>query len=133
MHPVGEAGKRCRRPGAIASTSTGQIAVVLAGVGEIGFFPENDSAFRRVALGGRPTEVVMTTRWRPRYVADELSDTISVVDVKAAQRIPEIRLGPQPQLSLADHGERLFYNGRLSHDGWMSCHSCHTDGHSNGL
>src|SRR5207247_8409668 len=22
---------------------------------------------------------------------------------------------------------------RLSHDGWFSCHSCHTDGHSNGL
>jgi cytochrome c len=26
----------------------------------------------------------------------------------------------------------LFFDGRLSHDGWMSCHSCHTDGHTNG-
>ena len=26
----------------------------------------------------------------------------------------------------------LFYNARLSLDGWFSCHSCHTDGHSNG-
>jgi len=133
VHPVGEAGNAAADPAAIALTATGEIAVVLAGVGEIGFFPENDSAFRRVALGGRPTEVVMSPDGGRAYVADELSDTISVVDVKAAQRISEIRLGPQPQLSLADHGERLFYNGRLSHDGWMSCHSCHTDGHSNGL
>jgi cytochrome c peroxidase len=36
-------------------------------------------------------------------------------------------------LSLADQGERLFYDARLSHDGWMSCQSCHTDGHTNGL
>ena len=30
-------------------------------------------------------------------------------------------------------GELLFHSARLSHDGWMSCHSCHTDGHTNGL
>src|SRR4029077_18036898 len=67
------------------------------------------------------------------YVADELSDTISVVDLKEARRIAEISLGSQPELTMADRGERFFYDGRLSHDGWMSCHSCHTDGHSNGL
>ena len=27
----------------------------------------------------------------------------------------------------------LFHDARLSHDGWFSCHSCHTDGHTNGL
>jgi cytochrome c peroxidase len=37
-----------------------------------------------------------------------------------------------PELSEVQRGELLFYNGRLSHDAWMSCHSCHTDGHSNG-
>ena len=36
-------------------------------------------------------------------------------------------------MSLADRGERLFFDARLSHDGWMSCHSCHTDGHTCGL
>src|SRR2546429_167098 len=49
---------------------------------------------------------------------------------RRARRIP---LGPQPELSLAERGELLFYDARLSHDGWFSCHSCHTDGHSNGL
>jgi len=27
----------------------------------------------------------------------------------------------------------IFFDARLSRDGWFSCHSCHTDGHSNGL
>jgi len=26
----------------------------------------------------------------------------------------------------------MFFDAGLSRDGWMSCHSCHTDGHSNG-
>ena len=32
-----------------------------------------------------------------------------------------------------DRGEILFFDARLSHDGWMSCSSCHTDGHTTGL
>jgi YVTN family beta-propeller protein len=133
VHPVGEAGNAAADPAAIALTATGELAVVLAGVGEIGFFPEDDSKFRRVVVGGRPTELVMSSDGARAYIADELSDTISVVDVKEARRVAEIRLGPQSDETLTDRGERLFYSGRLSHDGWMSCHSCHTDGHSNGL
>jgi YVTN family beta-propeller protein len=86
-----------------------------------------------VALGGRPSQLVVSFEGTRVFVADELSDTISIVDVKDASRVAEISLGPRPELSLADRGERLFYDGHLSHDGWMSCHSCHTDGHSNGL
>ena len=36
-------------------------------------------------------------------------------------------------MSQVDRGELLFYDARLSHDRWMSCDSCHTDGHTNGL
>jgi cytochrome c peroxidase len=132
-HPVGAAGSAAADPAAIALTAGGEIAVAMAGVGEVGLFPEDDSTFRRIPLGGRPTEMVLSADGRRAFVADELSDTICVVDVKEARRTGEISLGPQPELTLADRGERLFYDGRLSHDGWMSCHSCHTDGHTNGL
>jgi cytochrome c peroxidase len=54
------------------------------------------------------------------------------VDLARAKVTAEISLGPQPDLGLAERGELLFYDARLSHDGWFSCHSCHTDGHSNG-
>ena len=58
--------------------------------------------------------------------------TISVVEPDPGRRVAVFSLGPRPELSLLERGERLFYDARLSHDGWMSCHSCHTDGHSNG-
>src|SRR5439155_22565757 len=45
----------------------------------------------------------------------------------------EVALGPRVEPSRVGRGELLFYDARLSHDGWFSCHSCHTDGHSNGL
>ena len=133
VHPVGEAGNAAADPAEIALAANGQIAVALAGVGEVGFLKEDDSNMRRVTVAGRPTALVVTPDGSQVYAADELRDTISVVNVAAAVKVAEISLGPRPELSLADQGERLFYDGKLSHDGWMSCHSCHTDGHSNGL
>jgi cytochrome c peroxidase len=44
----------------------------------------------------------------------------------------EISLGPIAEKSPAERGEELYYDARLSAGGWMSCHSCHTDGHTNG-
>src|SRR4029077_18633179 len=65
--------------------------------------------------------------------ANIFGDSMSVIDMKSKTQVAEISLGPVGELSLADKGELLFYGGRLSHNGWLSCHSCHTDGHSNGL
>ena len=59
--------------------------------------------------------------------------SISIVDVESAEVVKEISLGPPAELGLADRGEMLFHDSRLSSDGWYSCHSCHPDGHSNGL
>jgi len=67
------------------------------------------------------------------YIADAFDDSIAVIDVREAKTLATISLGRQPELSLEDEGERLFYAARLSLDGWYSCHSCHTDGHANGL
>jgi cytochrome c peroxidase len=44
----------------------------------------------------------------------------------------EMWLGPQRLPSVQEEGEALFYDARLSHRSWLSCHSCHTDGHGNG-
>ncbi len=37
-----------------------------------------------------------------------------------------------PTLTSRDRGERLFFDAHQSLDGWLSCHSCHPDGHSIG-
>jgi hypothetical protein len=44
-----------------------------------------------------------------------------------------IDFGSQAVRGFAAYGEELFFDARLSLDGWFSCHSCHSDGHTNGL
>lgn len=46
--------------------------------------------------------------------------------------VTHVPLGPTPDDGPAQRGERLFFDARLSHANWFSCHSCHTDGHTNG-
>ena len=85
-------------------------------------------------VGRRPTAVLPSPDGRWAYVADGLDDTVSVVEIATRPASATIAaLGPRPELTAVDRGERLFSSARLSHDGWMSCQSCHTDGHSNGL
>jgi len=45
--------------------------------------------------------------------------------------ISHLPLGAAPEVTAAQRGERLFFDARLSHANWFSCHSCHTDGHTN--
>ena len=46
--------------------------------------------------------------------------------------VRHLSLGDTPVPGPAERGEALFFDARLSHANWFSCHSCHTDGHSNG-
>jgi cytochrome c peroxidase len=66
------------------------------------------------------------------YVANRLDGTLSVIDLPTGLFRALVTLGPRPEPTAAEHGERLFFDARLSHDGWLSCHSCHSDGHSSG-
>ncbi|MDA1054717.1 MAG: hypothetical protein O3C40_30185 [Planctomycetota bacterium] len=133
MHPLGEAGSATGDPAGLTLTAKGAVVVSLGGVGEIAIGKEDDFSLYRIHVGRRPTAIVADRDARHLYVANTFDDAISVIDVEEREVIDSISLGEQPELSLVQRGERLFYNANLSHDSWMSCHSCHTDGHTNGL
>jgi cytochrome c peroxidase len=120
-------------PAALALTVDGQVVTASAGVDQIAFGREGDYNLARINVGKHPTALAAGSDPRVVYVANTFGDSVSVVDLESLETRREIPLGPQRPLTLAEQGETLFYNGRLSLDGWMSCHSCHTDGHSNGL
>ncbi|MEM7315042.1 MAG: cytochrome c peroxidase, partial [Planctomycetota bacterium] len=71
------------------------------------------------------------------FVANLFSDSVSVIDSLSGKVTTEIRLDTAEtqaeRLPLKERGEQLFFDSRLSLEGWMSCHSCHTDGHANGM
>lgn len=133
MHPLGEAGSATSDPAAIAVAADGTTIVCLAGVDEISFGKEDDFSLRRAKVGKRPTAIVVDKAGKFACIVNTFGDSVSVFNVKELKTVAEISLGPSPKLTAVDRGEFLFYDARLSHDNWMSCNSCHTDGHSGGL
>ncbi len=130
---LGEVGHAAADPGVLGFDGRGRVTVALPGVGEVGFGPAYGWPVRRARVGGRPTAVLTSPDGKKAYVADAAEDAITVVDVEGVKALASIPLGPRPEPGPAERGERLFFDARLSHDGWMSCQSCHTDGQSNGL
>ncbi len=120
-------------PAGVVAGSDGRVVVALGGVGEIAVAYERDADWQRVRVGQRPTALALHPDGRQVYVANTFSDSVSVARLQDFKVVAEIALGPKPGLTRSQRGELLFYSGRLALDGWFSCHSCHSDGHSNGL
>ncbi len=130
---LGRTGRAAGDPGAIAFDRSGKLAVALTGVDELGLVAASSTQLRRIGVGRAPSAVLAGRDGGRVYVADMLDDAISIVEVAAGKKVGSIALGPRPGPDAIGRGERLFSDARLSHDGWMSCQSCHTDGRSNGL
>lgn len=135
LYALGEQGNAAGDPNALAVARDGRVMVALAGVDEVAIGSLRNGLFQRIPVGRRPTALAIDPDNRTLYVANTLDDSISVIDVSSSSphRIGTISLGPQPPLTDADRGERLFYDSRLTRDGWFSCNTCHTDGHTCGL
>jgi YVTN family beta-propeller protein len=119
-------------PAGVAVNPDGRVAVALAGVDEVAFLRADGTPTKRLSVGRRPTGVVPFSGGR-FVVLNTFDDSLSVIDARDEAVSRTIPLGPEPRLSPRDRGELLFHDARLSYQGWMSCHSCHTDGHTNGL
>jgi YVTN family beta-propeller protein len=108
--------------------------VALAGTGEVALGP---GGFRedwpRLRVGRRPTAMALGPDGRQAFVANTFGDSVSIIDMADRKSEGEVSLGPAPALGPAERGEVLFFDARLGKEGWMSCHSCHSDGHTNGL
>lgn len=132
MHPLGEAGEGGGDPAGLAVAADGTVVVAMAGAGQVAIGKEHDFSLQRVNVGQRPIAVQVSRDSRTAWVADQYDDAVVRINVPLRAVVETIPLGPQPKLSLAQQGEILFHDSRLAHDRWMSCFSCHTDGHANG-
>jgi YVTN family beta-propeller protein len=129
---LGEFGRGAADPSGLAVAGT-RVLVALGGVGEVALGPEDDHDWPRLKVGRRPTAVAVSPDGKRAVVANTFADSVSVLDPVAGKVVGEVSLGPAPPAGPAQRGEELFFDARLSADGWMSCHSCHTDGFTNGL
>ena len=133
LYPLGRPGNAAGDPGDVLVTAKAQTLVCLSGVGELATRSAPRQPFNRIAVESRPTRVVLDAGGKFAYAANTFADSVSVVDLGNMQAVKTIRLGPPVELDHIARGERLFHDARLALDGWFSCHSCHTDGHTNHL
>jgi DNA-binding beta-propeller fold protein YncE/mono/diheme cytochrome c family protein len=130
---LGTVGAGAGDPAGITVVDAGRIAVALAGVQEVALVDADGTTTRRIAVGRRPTAIIPGPAGQPLVVVNTFDDSLSLLDPERGAVTATIGLGPRPQLGPQERGEQLFFDARLGRDGWLSCHSCHTDGHTNGL
>ncbi len=130
---LGDVGSGTGDPAELANVPDGQFIVALAGVNQVAVTRDQPFREQRISVGARPTAILVNDDQTIAYVANTHGDSVSVVDLQAQKQTEEVSLGPSTELTAADRGELLFFDARLSHDHWMSCHSCHSDGHTNSL
>lgn len=120
-------------PEAVLWTDHGELLVALAGVGEVAILYEDSTTSARLGVGRRPCSIAYDPEHRRAFVANSLSDSVSIIHLAPKPRTTgTIRLGPRKKMNQIARGERLFYDAHQSFHGWFSCHSCHTEGHANG-
>ena len=124
---LGLVGAASSDPGAIF-VAPGLTAVALEGIDEV--LIAAPSYRKQVEVGDRP--MALTSVGAELWVANQLDDTLSVIELASGEVRQTVSLGSRGKLSAVERGERMFFDGHRSHDGWMSCHSCHTEGHTTG-
>lgn len=132
MHPLGKENHAAGDPGNFDIADDGTVVVTISGVDEIAFGKEDDFQLKRLKVGNRPVDVAIDSTGKKAFIANSFDDSVSVFDLTTEKVEGTIALGKLRQLTGIEKGEQLFFDASLSHDGWMSCHSCHSDGHTNG-
>ncbi len=96
---------------------------------------------------GKPTEFIVKhipTRNSPRgivvapdgktaFVANSLDDSLTVIDLGRLEAAGRIDLGGPKEITKIRLGERLFHSAQITFRRQFSCHTCHPDGHVDGI
>jgi YVTN family beta-propeller protein len=88
---------------------------------------------RRVPVGHNPRGIVFSPDGRFAFVANALSDNVTVIETEGFTATAQISLGGPEEITEVRRGERLFHSADNAFGQQFSCRSCHPDGHTNGL
>ena len=86
-----------------------------------------------IPTGTSPRGVVISADGTTAFVACALDDSITVIDMPNLKADGRIDLGGPKVITKTRRGERLFHSANITFHRQFSCHSCHPDGHIDGL
>ena len=133
IRPVGVPGNGAAELTAFRISREGYRVVAVGGTNQVAVGKEKSQNFRYVNVGTYPVSIVIRESTQQALVANKFEDCISLIDLHRAKLTDTLFMGPIRELTEEEKGEKLFHDGTLSHDRWMTCASCHVDGHTNGL
>ncbi len=133
LFPLGRESRAAGDPGAMLVTPRQDLLIAIQGTHELAVRLHNERLFTRIAVGKGPSAIWSSPDGNQWFVASRFDDRLIQIDRQSLSEVHAIALSPPAKPSLIERGEQLFYDSTLSLDGWFSCHSCHTNGHTCGL
>jgi len=88
---------------------------------------------QRIGVGRSPRGMAVSPDGRSVYVANALDDAVSVIDVATRKQVRVLGLGGPQEITQARYGERIFNDAQNTPARQFSCHTCHPDGHVDGI
>jgi len=88
---------------------------------------------KRISTGKSPRGIVVTPDGKMAFIANALDDSLTVIDLSTFEVAATVDLGGPKIITKARFGERVFHSARITFHRQFSCHTCHPDGHVDGL
>jgi YVTN family beta-propeller protein len=85
-----------------------------------------------IPTGRAPRAILMAPQGQ-LLAANSLDDSVSVIDLGQLKGVACVDLGGPKAITKTRYGERLFHNAAICFHRQFSCHSCHPDGHVDGI
>jgi len=80
-----------------------------------------------------PRGILIDRDGRTAYTTNALDDSLTVIDLEEMEAVERIDLGGPREITGVRRGEKLFHSANISFQRQFSCHSCHPDGHVDGI
>jgi YVTN family beta-propeller protein len=87
----------------------------------------------RMPVGKNPKGLSLSPDGSVLYVANRLSDSISIIDTKRREIVGTIDLGGPAKITTLRYGEQLFNYSSISFQEQLSCNTCHPEQHKDAL
>jgi hypothetical protein len=121
---LGDVGNGFADPTGVLAISEGFAA--LSGGGRQLIIYQRGQITRRVQTGSRPKRILQLGEGRV-VALNEHDASLTFSSLIDATQPVTIKITPEQAVS---DGEQAFFDASLSHDSWMTCNSCHVEGHS---
>ena len=86
-----------------------------------------------ISTQNSPRGIIITPDGKTAFAANALDDSLTVIDLNRLEVVRRVDLGGPKVITKVRYGERVFHSANITFHRQFSCHSCHPDGHIDGL